>query len=1007
MASELREIRGSGRVHSSCSGSFQRVPEQRPPSHSSYSLQPQLCIFLLAIAFITPCAQPLAFTSLPPDQPAFVTATSQPGDFPIVHAQTAAPIFIDTNDFPGVLRASRDLQADVARVTSLTPELRLSAAASTTNIILIGTLGKSPLVDQLAKQGKLDTTGIVGKWEAFVIQVVPTPLPGIARALVIAGSDKRGTIYGIYELSEQIGVSPWYWWADVPVKHHDELFIKAGRYASPGPAVKYRGIFLNDEAPCLTGWVHQNYGNYNHRFYTNVFELLLRLKANYLWPAMWDNCFGEDDPLNPKLADDYGIVMGTSHVEPMMRADKEWNRKGFTAAQWNYDKNSEQLRAFWTEGIERNKDYENIVTMAMRGKVDTPMSQSANIALLERIVTDQRKIIETVYHTNAAAVPQLWALYKEVQEYYEKGMRVPDDVTLLWCDDNWGDIRRLPTPEERNRAGGAGVYYHFDYVGGPRNYKWLNTVPLTRTWEQMNLAYEYGADRIWIVNVGDLKPLELPMEFFLTFACAPRQWPKEKISEFTQRWAAREFGSADAKRIANILAQYPKLNGRRKPELLAPTTFSLLNYQEADRVLAEWHALVADAEEIYGRLPDNARDAFYQLVLYPTKASAIVTELYITAGKNRLYAGQGRASANDLAERTRALFKQDAELSAEYNHKLANGKWNHFMDQTHIGYTYWQQPPSNSMPKVTEIEFPPDAKMGVAIEGSADAWPDSTNSAVLPGFDCFNQPRRFIDVFNRGQKPFQFAASATVPWLRLSATNGTIEKEQRIWVSVDWDRAPHGSASGNIKIQAPGPETVSIKAESFFPTEPSREALHGFVEADGYVSIEAAHYTKKTQPDSSASHWEEIPDYGRTLSAMTIFPVTSQSLLPPAPAPCLEYRMYLFTPGKVQVEAFLAPSLNFMPGRGARYAISFDDEAPQVISIVPKGYFVDNGVRDWEESVKDSVRKTKSTHAIEQPGHHTLKFWMVDPGVVLEKLVVDLGGIKPSYLGSPESFHRE
>ena len=301
------------------------------------------------------------------------------------------------------------------------------------------------------------------------------------------------------------GVSPWYWWADVPPRRHSTLYVKAGRRLLGPPAVKYRGIFLNDEAPCLTGWVNEKFGGYNHQFYTNVFELLLRLKANYLWPAMWDNCFNEDDPLNPKLADEYGIVMGTSHVEPMMRADKEWNRQGHTAAEWNYQKNPETLRRFWTEGLERNKSYENIITVAMRGKVDTPMSESANIALLERIVADQRKIIEQVMRTNATAVPQLWALYKEVQEYYEKGMRVPDDVTLLWCDDNWGNLRRLPTAEERHRAGGAGIYYHFDYVGGPRNYKWLNTVPIAKVWEQMNLAYRYGADRIWIVNVGDLK----------------------------------------------------------------------------------------------------------------------------------------------------------------------------------------------------------------------------------------------------------------------------------------------------------------------------------------------------------------------------------------------------------------------------------------------------------------------------------------------------------------------
>ena len=348
----------------------------------------------------------------------------------------------------------------------------------------------------------------------------------VGNTLVIAGSDKRGSIYGIYDLSQQIGVSPWYWWTDVPIPHRSNLFVGPGVFQQGPPDVKYRGIFLNDEAPDLTGWADEKFGGYNHAFYTNVFELLLRLRANYLWPAMWNNCFSADDALNPKLADDYGIVMGTSHVEPMMRADKEWNRLGYTAGQWNYEKSPAELRAFWKEGLERNKPYENIITIAMRGKIDTPMSESANIALLERIVADQRALIGDVMQTNVESVPQLWALYKEVQEYYEKGMRVPDDVTLLWCDDNWGDIRRLPTPEERGRAGGAGIYYHVDYVGGPRNYKWLNSTPITKVWEQMNLAYDYGADRIWIVNVGHLHHVTFPTEFFLTLAWSPKSWPQ-------------------------------------------------------------------------------------------------------------------------------------------------------------------------------------------------------------------------------------------------------------------------------------------------------------------------------------------------------------------------------------------------------------------------------------------------------------------------------------------------
>jgi hypothetical protein len=914
----------------------------------------------------------------------YISTTPVPGSFPIVHHKSVAAVYVDPNDFPGVARAADNLRHDIARVTGLTPQQDLNPRAT----IIAGTIGKNTIIDQLIHDQKLNVTGIQGKWESFLIQVVPHPQPGISFALIIAGSDKRGTIYGIYDLSEQIGVSPWYFWADVPVAHHDSLFVKPDRYVEPEPAVKYRGIFLNDEAPALSGWVHATYGNYNHQFYEKVFELLLRLKANYLWPAMWNNAFSDDDPLNAQLADEYGIVMGTSHHEPMLRAQKEWTRHG--TGPWDYSRNDEVLRAFWEQGVRRNKNYESIITLGMRGDGDMPMSREANTALLERIVADQRKIIAAEVNPDVAKVPQDWALYKEVQEYYEKGMRVPDDVTLLWCDDNWGNIRRLPTPEERKRSGGAGIYYHFDYVGDPRNYKWIDTNPIPKVWEQMHLALEYGADRIWIVNVGDLKPMEFPTEFFLNLARDPARWPKEKLGEFTRLWAAREFGQPHAAEIAELVSKTLKYNARRKPELLEPETFSIINYQEADQVVADYDAIVSKAESIERELPPDARDAFFELVLHPAKANAIVTSLYVAAAKNHLCAAQRRASANDMAARTEQFFRQDADLTDYFNHTLAHGKWNHMMDQTHIGYTNWQEPPTNTMPPVSRLTLPEAASMGIAVEGS---------SSALPPFDAFTQPRHFIDVFNRGLAPFEFAAVPSAPWIVLSTTRGSIDKEQRLWVGVDWGHAPTGSNKGTVTIAGAGTEPIPVEVDIFNPTQPSRASAKGFVETSGYVSIEAEHYTRKI--DARPLSWQQIPDYGRTLSAMSIFPVTASSALPPANSPVLEYQMYLFDSGPLEVEAILSPTLNFQPGRGLRYAISFDAEPPQVIDALAQ-----NSQADWQTSVKDSVRKVRSKHLLTAPGVHTLKFRMVDPGIVLEKLVVDFGGVKPSYLGPPESFHR-
>jgi hypothetical protein len=952
-----------------------------------------------------------------------VENVSHPGGFPIVQPGVAANLYVDANDFAGVIRAASDLQADIARVAGLTPAIVHQENGLGKNAILIGTMGRSRVIDRLIREGKIDVSPITGKWESFFIQVVPEPLPGVASGLVIVGSDKRGTIYGIYDLSEQMGVSPWYWWADIAVEHKDTLFVKPGKYVQGPPAVKYRGIFLNDEAPDLSNWITNKFGmvppstnppippgvaNYNHQFYTKLFELILRLKGNYLWPAMWNNAFNEDDPENPRLADEYGVVMGTSHQEPMLRAQKEWDRRyQKTLGSWNYAKNPEALENFWREGIRRNKDYESIITMGLRGANDTPMAPGgpeANMALLGKIVEVQRKIIAGEMNPDVTKVPQLWCLYKEVQDFYNAGMRVPDDVTLLWAEDNWGNVRRLPTAEERKRAGGAGVYYHFDYHGGPRSYQWINTSPIAKIWDQMSLAKQYGADRIWIVNVGHFKGCEFPLEYFMHLAWDPDRWTNDNINEYTRLWAEREFGPAYVRDIADIVAKYTKYNGRRKPELLAPDTYSLVNYQEAENVVADFKTITAKAEEIYGKLPEAKRDAFYELVLFPTKASALVNELYLAAGKNALYARQGRASANDLAAETRALFQTDTNLMNYFNQTFANGKWNHFMDQSHLGYTTWRDPPQNNLDaiKLTEMEVPEAAAMGVAVEGSDAAWPGAPGDAILPGFDVFNQPRHFIDVFNKGKASFEFTATASQSWILLSETKGTVVKDKRLWISVDWSKASKGMTSGTAALIGTSNKVI-VKVNAFNPAEVTRDSLQGFVEGDGFVSIEAEHYTKKT--DTGANRWIKIDDYGRTLSGLrAMAPVDASGATPGKDSPCLEYQMYLFSTGKVEVAAILAPTLNFVPGRGLRYAVSFDDETPQMVTLVPPNYNARNGNRDWEKSVEDNARYGHTTHTLAKSGYHTLKFWMVDPGVVLQKLVVNLGGVKPSYLGPPESY---
>lgn len=929
-------------------------------------------------------------------EPSFVRFDAGPGAVVLARGGAAARIVVDANDDPAVRHAAASLQDDIARVSGARPALLQALPAAGANaqgadLVLVGTLGKSALIDRLARDGRIDAAGIRGKWEGYLVQAVDNPLPGVARALVIAGSDRRGTVYGMYTLSEQIGVSPWNWWADVPVAHHALLAVAGGTRVSDAPVVKYRGIFLNDEAPALTGFAKAKFGGFNHQFYEKVFELILRLRGNYLWPAMWDpQAFYDNDPENGRLAQDMGIVMGTSHHEPLMRAHAEWARYG--KGPWDYSKNAAVLRDFWRQGLARSRDDEKVVTIGMRGDGDEPMSEASNVALLERIVADQRALIETVTGKPAAETPQLWALYKEVQDYYEKGMRVPDDVLLLWCDDNWGNIRRLPTPEERKRAGGAGIYYHFDYVGGPRSYKWINDTPIPKIWEQMHLAWRYGADRLWIVNVGDLKPMEVPIQFFLDYAWNPAAWPAERLPDYLKLWATREFGPVHADEIAALVEGYTRFNGRRKPEQLEPGTFSIEHYREAERVARDWQALADRAQALAPQLPFAQRDAYFELVQYPVEAANTLNQLYLTVQRNRLHAAQGRADTNQLAARARALFARDAALAQQYE-QAAGGKWPQMMSQTHIGYTSWRDPAVNIMPAVSEITLPAASALGVAVEGSSAAFPAAA-SLALPAFEPQDRGARTITVFDRGAAPLQFSVRADQPWVRLDASGGTADKEQRVAVSVDWARVPKDADSAHVTVS--GPDGAAAVVEVLLRHAALRaDEPHGFVETGGVVAIEAEHYARAQAP--AGRSWLRVPGFGATLSGMTTLPSEA------APATLadgmrLDYDVYLSEAGKLKVEATLAPTLKFQPGAGFRYAVSFDDEAPVVVNV-----HADGSERHWEKIVSDGVARFTSEHAIARPGRHTLRFWALDPGLVLERLVIDGGGLQPSYLGPPES----
>lgn len=790
----------------------------------------------------------------------------------------AYPILIDPQEDKGVVRAVVNLQTDAGKVTGVTPEMINSASGR--RMLIVGSIENSSWIKQLLQSGKINAADLQGKREKYILQTVKNPIDGVEEAVVIAGSDKRGTIYGIYELARQMGVSPWYFWADVPVEKHDVISIKEGIYTDGEPAVKYRGIFLNDEWPSLGGWASATFGGFNSKFYETVFELVLRLKGNFMWPAMWNSAFYDDDPMNGPLANEMGIVMSTSHHEPMGQAQKDWKRRG--TGEWNYNTNAAVLRDFWQKGMERCKDWEAVITLAMRGDGDEPMSEDANISLLQNIVKDQRKIIEKVTGKKAKETPQVWALYKEVQDYYDKGMRVPDDVTLLLCDDNWGNVRKLPDLKAKPRKGGYGMYYHFDYVGAPRNSKWINITQIQRTWEQMTLTYDYGVRELWVVNVGDLKPMEYPITFFLDMAWNPQRFNENNLFQHTIDFCRQQFGGNYAEESARLIDTYTKYNRRVTPEMLDDRTYSLENYNEWQSVKDEYAALCLDALKLYYLMPAEYRDTFDQLVLFPIQACSNLYDMYYAVAMNRKLAEANDVQANKWADKARACFERDSVLTYHYNHIMSGGKWNHIMDQTHIGYKSWNDPKHNIMPKVT---FVPEPRI------------------------------------------------------------------------------------------APAPPV--------------------FVEKDGYVSIEAEHYTRSA--NSTSANWVTIPNLGRTLSAVTTLPATAV----PGADMYLEYDFETEKSGDATVIVRFSSTLNFNDYKGLRYAVSLDGGEEQIVNI-NSDYKGELGKLQAEHIIT-----TQTKHLLDKKGRHTLRIRPLDPALVMQKIMIDLGGLKPSFLGAPESFIKE
>ncbi|ETS87121.1 hypothetical protein PFICI_00949 [Pestalotiopsis fici W106-1] len=932
----------------------------------------------------------------------------------------APEIWIASNDYNGVSRTAYDIAIDFGRVTGTNGTVKLletlpSNVDASRPVIIAGSVGNSTLIDGLVSSGKLDASQIDGLWESYTSTLIRDPVAGLPWALVVAGSDQRGAIFGLYDISETIGVSPWYWWADVSIKTKTGIWVTETPKVQGPPSVKYRGVFINDEAPALTAWVNarfkksaSGYG-FTNEFYKLFFELCLRLKANYIWPAMWSASFYVDDLANGPTANDWGLVMGTSHHEPMARpyAEQHTNLSGT----WDWGTNKDNITDFFKGGVERAKGWETIYTMGMRGDGDAA-SPDLTSSALEEVIGVQQSVLEDVLGvSNLEDVPQTWVLYKEVGGYYQAGMAVPESISLLWTDDNVGNLLRVPLANETGRAGGAGVYYHFDYVGSPRSYKWINSIQLVKTWEQMHLAYERGANQVWIANIGDIKALEVPTTHFLDMAYDMSNFATpEATNDWIVRWATREFGPEVAASTAQIFTTYGRLIVRRKYELLSqtPFAFSTAHYDEAERVLEEWTELLALAQSVYDGFDQARRTPFFQMVLHPVLAGKTVVELYIKANLNAWTLQQRRTSTNQLALDVQDLFRQDQVITKRYN-QLNGGKWNHFADQVHIGYTSWNDPVANTMPNVSfhgQSNVPKSGPMGVSVQGSALSAPGDPERYLL-SMDPYMGPTeiRYLDVYTRDNQTFSYKVTANESFVRVDNSSGVLSSpggmsDVRCLISVDWNAAPDGLTWVGLRVQATN-ATRTWATTAHLPVNKTivPTGFNGFIESNGVVSIEAEHY--QNSETKNGLSYVTIPGYGRTLSGVKLWPVTADSQTTSS-GPKLTYSFYSFSsPKTARLIVSLGSSLNHDPSRPLRYAFSIDNGSIMSVQPVPNTPMgtLPSG---WTDAVISGGWQSISSISL-PAGAHKLSLWLLEPGIVVQKVVLDLSGYKSSSLGPPES----
>lgn len=951
----------------------------------------------------------------------------------------------------GVRRVAKKVVEDVEKTTGLHPSMALDGKNLNQAVIAV-TAGNGKTA-KLLEQRIPELEKVKGKWEVYGFYLMEHPYPGVEQGLLIYGSDKLGTIYGLFHLSELLGITACTFWGDTGHPVYEKLVLKTRENTeksqidncifvengiSREPSVKYRGFFINDEWPCFGNWTCSHFKGFTAQMYDHVFEYLLRMKGNYLWPAMWTSSFLLDGPgmESMKLADAYGIYIGMSHHEPCMRSSEEWDLvKGKDSPygeDWSYLTNKEGLLKYWEDGLKRCCGHQVFPTIGMRGERDSKMlgedaQIEENVRVLKDIITQQRRLIRENLEQEGQTYPLLFAVYKEVEDYYfgdskTAGLRdfqELDGVTLMLCEDNFGNMRALPRKEERCRNGGFGMYFHLDYHGGPCSYEWVASTPVTKIWEQMSMAYEYGIQDVWIVNAGDVKFQEYPLNFFMDMAYDFETWGKKEAAyHYVRKWTREQFGTYTTKeeqdKIAWILEEYIRLNHLRRPESCNDKVYHPAHFEEGRKMLLRCKKLEQENEAMLALLKERGREeAYFSMIYYAAAASANLLKMHLYAGMNHHFAIQGKAVANEMGDKMEECIARDEQLS-EKMRRFKDGKWAGMESACHIGFTNWNSEDWR-YPLKYVVRLPKQPRLVVS---RADEEAYYTNQyfpipILVDDFSTSQRKKITLEIANGGQGVVKWSVDESCPWLSFSAMQGETKFQDRLTLTVHRELLPLEEEQEFCFYIRAGEESVPVQVRAKrrdFSMIPSG----CFLPQKGRYVIPAVEYIEKTEGfyEGKKAAYERLEDYGKYETGMKVFPVTSAFVKEDTgenQAPSLTYSLWVEEEGRYELQLHTSPANPLVYGEMLTVGLSCNQEAVTELIITDESYKGgDNACATWEHAmlIQEHISTKKITL---KKGENRITIYPREAGLVLERLVLHPAGepIEVSYLGPDIGFKKE